>query len=97
MQNVVHCKREAFDVYIGRPGPWGNPFVIGEDGSRDEVIAKYRSHLWERVKASPEFVSKLASLHGKVLGCYCAPQPCHGDVLVRASAWAHSQVLGDKA
>ena len=38
---VVHCKREPYDVYIGRPGPWGNPFEIGTDGTREEVIAKY--------------------------------------------------------
>jgi hypothetical protein len=42
---VVHCKREAFNVYIGRPGKWGNPFVIGKDGTRAEVIAKYEAWL----------------------------------------------------
>ncbi len=42
---VVHCKRERYDVYIGRPGPWGNPFVIGRDGTREQVIAKYRTWL----------------------------------------------------
>jgi hypothetical protein len=74
---VVHCKREAFDVYIGRPGKWGNPFVIGKDGTRQQVIAKYRKWLVSQtslMKALPE-------LKGKVLGCWCAPQACHGDVL----------------
>jgi hypothetical protein len=42
-EHVVHCKREPYDVYIGRPSKWGNPFQIGRDGTRDEVIAKYRA------------------------------------------------------
>ncbi|MDQ5843653.1 MAG: DUF4326 domain-containing protein [Thermoproteota archaeon] len=37
---VVHCKVEPFDVYIGRPSKWGNPFKIGKDGSREEVIQR---------------------------------------------------------
>lgn len=40
-KRVVHCKKEPYDVYIGRPSKWGNPFVIGKDGTREEVIAKY--------------------------------------------------------
>jgi hypothetical protein len=76
---VVHCKRAAHDVYIGRPSKWGNPFVIGRDGSREEVIAKYDAWLLEQ----PELVTALPQLAGKTLGCWCAPQACHGDVLVR--------------
>jgi len=41
----VHCKRERFDVYIGRPSRFGNPFVVGRDGTRDECIALYRQWL----------------------------------------------------
>jgi hypothetical protein len=75
---VVHCKRERFDVYVGRPGPWGNPFVIGKDGTREEVIRKYRA--W--IEARPAMVARAkAELAGKVLGCWCSPQQCHGDVL----------------
>lgn len=76
---VVHCKRERFDVYIGRPSKWGNPFVIGIDGTRQEVIAKYEAWL----KTQTELMVALPELHGKVLGCWCAPQACHGDVLAR--------------
>jgi hypothetical protein len=74
---VVHCKRDRYDVYIGRPSKWGNPYVIGRDGTREQVIAKYR--VW--VLSRPEFVAALPELRGKTLGCWCAPQPCHGDVL----------------
>lgn len=77
--SVVHCKKDRFDVYIGRPGKWGNPFVIGRDGTREEVIAKYEA--W--IKQQPALMSSLHELKGKVLGCWCAPCACHGDVLSR--------------
>ena len=76
---VVHCKREKHDVYIGRPSKWGNPFAIGKDGTRDEVIAKYEA--W--IREQPALMASLPELRGKVLGCWCAPQACHGDVLAR--------------
>lgn len=75
---VVHCKKEPFDVYIGRPTKWGNPFVIGRDGTRAEVIEKFRAY----AKSNKEIFADLDELYDKTLGCYCAPQPCHGDVLL---------------
>ncbi len=75
---VVHCKRETFDVYIGRPSCWGNPFTIGADGTREEVIAKYRTWLAQQ----PDLMARLPELKGKVLACWCAPKACHGDVLL---------------
>ncbi len=77
---VVHCKRELFDVYIGRPSIYGNPFQVGKDGDRDEVIAKYEEWLLKR----PGLLQLVRQeLKGKRLGCWCAPQACHGDVLAR--------------
>lgn len=76
---VVHCKRAEYDVYIGRPSKWGNPYVIGRDGDRAEVIGKYE----EWLKGQPGLMDELADLHGLVLGCWCSPAPCHGEVLVR--------------
>ena len=76
---VVHCKREPFDVYIGRPGKWGNPFKLENEARRAMVIAEYRSWLLQR----PQLVEDAKrELRGKVLGCWCAPKPCHGDVLL---------------
>ena len=75
---VVNLKRERYDVYIGRGSRWGNPFKIGVHGDRQEVIRKYRDYLLKR----PELLSSLEGLRGKVLGCYCKPKACHGDVLV---------------
>lgn len=76
---VVHCKKEKYDVYIGRPGPWGNPFSIGKDGTREEVIEKFRD--W--IKDQDLLMQEIESLRGKTLGCWCSPQPCHGDVIVK--------------
>lgn len=76
---VVHCKREKFDVYIGRPSVWGNPFVIGKDGTRAQVIEKYRDY----VIHNEVLMGRIGELRGKVLGCFCAPLACHGDVLVK--------------
>jgi len=79
MQYVVHHKRKPFDVCIMRPSKWGNPFVIGKDGSRLVVIEKYRKWLLSQ----PKLVEQAkVELRGKVLGCACYPKPCHGDVLV---------------
>lgn len=76
---TVHCKRSGYDVYIGRPGPWGNPFTIGRDGTRQEVIRKYEEHLL----ASHALLELVPELAGMTLGCWCSPRPCHGDVLAR--------------
>ena len=74
----MNRRKEAFDVYIGRGSIWGNPFKIGPDGTRKEVIEKYREYILN----NPELMAKLPELKGKVLGCYCKPKACHGDVLV---------------
>lgn len=81
---VVNKRQEPYDVYIGRPGKWGNPFVIGKDGTREEVIAKYRDY----VLAQGHLLYSLEELRGKRLGCWCAPLPCHGDVLVELLAFS---------
>lgn len=74
---VVHCKREKYDIYIGRPSKWGNPFEIGKDVTREEVIAKYINWL----ETQPQLLAALPELKGKILGCWCSPKECHGDIL----------------
>lgn len=81
---VVHCKKEPYDEYIGRPSIWGNPFTIGKDGTREEVIEKYEK--W--IRQQPELLKELKNLRGKILGCWCKTkknpnQSCHGDILVK--------------
>lgn len=69
-------------VYIGRPSQWGNPFVIGKDGDRDDVIAKFRAWL----HGQPELLASVKrDLCGKDLVCFCAPKSCHGDVLIEVA------------
>lgn len=84
---IVHCQKRSYDVYIGRKNTyaglpqskWHNPFEIGKDGTRKEVIAKYK----EYVLNNPELMAALPELEGLILGCWCHPLPCHGDVLVK--------------
>jgi hypothetical protein len=64
---------------IDRQTDWGNPFVEGKDGTREEVIAKFEAWL----PTQPELMAALPELKGKVLGCWCHPEPCHGDVLIQ--------------
>ena len=75
---VVHCKKSKYDVYIGRPSDWGNPFVIGKDGDRDDVIRKYRA--W--ITRQPDLLARAKiELRGRRIACWCKPEACHGDVL----------------
>jgi Domain of unknown function (DUF4326) len=76
---VVNLRVDAFDVYIGRGSPWGNPFRVGAGFSRARVLEEYEKHLW----SNPELFRRLPELAGRRLGCYCAPLPCHGDLLVK--------------
>lgn len=77
MPTLVVNQKSQSDVYIGRPSIWGNPFIIGDHGTRAEVIEKYRQHILN----SPELLKLIPTLKDKVLGCWCKPDACHGDVL----------------
>ena len=77
--NKRTCEDEE-GVYIGRPSKFGNPFVLGKDGSRERVIEKYERFLLSR----PDLVEAAKrELKGKNLICWCAPYACHGDILLR--------------
>jgi len=76
---VVHVNKDEYDIYIGRPSKWGNPFSIGIDGTRKEVIEKYEKY----ILGNKELMNDLHELEGKILGCWCKPKACHGDVLVK--------------
>jgi hypothetical protein len=75
---------EAYDVYIGRGTPWGNPFPIGigESGDdRDAVIEKYSEYFEREILSDPKKRKALTSLRGYKLGCHCKPLKCHGDII----------------
>ena len=78
MSIVVNIRMEDFDARIDRRTIWGNPFRIDRDGTREEVIAKYRA--W--IVHQPELMKRLRELKDKRLGCWCKPLACPGDVLV---------------
>ena len=79
-------------VRIDRRTKWGNPFVIGLDGDRAEVIQKYRKMLHDKRLAGTLAIDELANLKGKQLACWCKPAACHGDVLASAAEWAHRKI-----
>jgi hypothetical protein len=89
---VVHLRSaewaatpEADRVRVTRPSRWGNPFRVTAALPRDEAIRRYREHLRTR----PDLVERARrELRGKVLGCWCAPEPCHGDVLAAVAEGA---------
>lgn len=83
---VVHFKKHPYDVYIGRGSKWGNPYTHISDrktkadfivATREEAISKYKEYILSR----PDLMADLYELKGKVLGCWCKPKSCHGDVL----------------
>lgn len=89
-------KTNTWDIYIGRraplrhlsASPWANPYVIGKDGGRTEVIEKYRAYLLGR----PDLLARLPALRGKVLGCFCAPP---GGLTVADPLVCHGQLIAE--
>jgi hypothetical protein len=78
-QLIKWAKFAGCHVYIGRGSPWGNPFEMPKDGDRTYVIESFGQHYLPR---KPSLLEDLDSLKGKVLECYCYPEPCHGEVLI---------------
>ena len=89
---VVHCKNEPYDLMIDRTTIFGNPFPISSYCTREESIKKYRKWIYKWINNKNEvwtnhFSNKLAvenfpTLQNKILGCWCTPLPCHGDVII---------------
>jgi len=84
---VVNCKNEDYDIYIGAPTKWANPFStsiytrgIYKVNSNEEAIEKYRE--WITTGDGKHLLNYLHELKGKTLGCWCKPLSCHGDVLI---------------
>jgi hypothetical protein len=100
---VVHV-RDGCDVYIGNrlkrgkwsleASKWGNPFKIGRDGDRGEVIERYRR--WITEGEGRRLLEDLHELEDKRLGCWCAPKPCHGDVLLELASSGASATAEDE-
>lgn len=86
MTKVVHCKKEPYDIYIGRPSKWGNPYSF-KSGTAARFLVKDRKEAIEKyeiyIKNSPELMAALPELVDKTLGCWCKPKDCHGDILLK--------------
>jgi hypothetical protein len=83
---VVNCQRDDYDVYVGRPSVWGNPFIIGVHGNRSEVVLMHREWIDGLRKGptgeEPPTREQIRALRGLKLGCWCGDnQQCHGDYL----------------
>lgn len=85
MTRVVNIFKEPYDIYIGRPSEWGNPFShkrtahAKQVGSRLMAVEAFKQYALDRLRREPEW---LEPLRGKTLGCFCEPQMCHGDIIV---------------
>lgn len=77
----IHHDRWRKHIYIGRGSAFGNPYVIGKDEDREEVIEKYKKWFYKRIN-NERFLKQVLELKGEVLGCYCHPLPCHGDIII---------------
>lgn len=89
---VVNLRREAYDIYIGRAGHghdgfFGNPFTLKEH--RQKALELFKDYFEQRVETDDAFRARAMELHGKRLGCFCKPGPCHGDIIAR---WVDDQV-----
>lgn len=74
VHNFHHRTAPEDAIYIGRGSPWGNPFVIGRDGNRNEVCDKFEQRILPNLDLTPLF--------GHDLICYCKPARCHGDSIL---------------
>lgn len=86
-EKVVHCKKNDYDIYIGRPSKWGNPYSHNsgtkakyKTKTREAAIEKYRD--WILNGDGQHLLDDLHELKGKTLGCWCKPKACHGDILI---------------
>lgn len=83
---VVHVNKEPYDVYIGRPSKWGNPYshkpgtlAQFKVNTVKEAIEAYEKYLL----ANSKLMESLHELKGKTIGCWCKPGPCHGDIIIK--------------
>lgn len=99
MVSVANQRKTKFGEYISRPCILGNPFVEGIDGTREEVIEKYRIWLLIQIETKNDIYDELirflniARQGNLILLCYCKPLNCHGDVI---KEWIDNQLLIEK-
>ena len=88
--NKYHKNIPKDAVYVGRPTKLGNPFRVGDKDpihpevvmDRNWVVNRYDSWIHYDLNAKPIYDAAIEELRGKDLVCWCAPKPCHADVLL---------------
>ncbi len=81
MTEIVNInKTDDWDIYIGRPSIFGNPYSVEKYG-REEAISKFDAYFTMRLLTDDDFRAKVGALKGKRLACFCKPLPCHGDII----------------
>lgn len=101
--NINEKPKPYFDIYIGRAGhgeigEWGNPVIMHKKcpmcglkhHTRGSTLPCYNQYLWNSVVKDPSLANKIRALRGKILGCFCKPDHCHGDVLLKVIEWLWS-------
>ena len=95
--DLKHWMSNPDNVYIGRSkilvidgerypktsSIWANPFKITDTLDREQCISKYEEYIRKKISDNPTLVPELLALKGKTLGCWCKPEKCHGDVLIK--------------
>lgn len=79
MIKIVQCQKEEYDYYCGRPSVYGNPYIIGPDGNRNQVIEKYRTYFLDKIKRDKDFEKEVLKLKDSIISCWCdyPKEDCH--------------------
>lgn len=108
---VVNIHKDEYDIYIGRAGKgkdgyWGNPVQFNRHcpvcsdihyhDEREDLLVCYENYLIDRIRKDKTFRNKLTKLYGKVLGCFCKPSSCHGDVMLKHIKLLHKGKWDEK-
>lgn len=98
MISIVNRRDGWTGEYIGRPSVLGNPFIIGKNGNRNEIVEKYRQYLWYEIQQENRPICnelnrlKRLSINESInLICWCSPKKCHGDVVKNCIEWMIDQ------
>lgn len=107
--NLKEWMQKKNHIYIGRKGIvfidnkrfpskdsiWCNPFKITPTQTREVVLRKYEKYIINKIKKE-HLVTELLKLRGKKLGCWCYPEKCHGDVLIKLINYYYRKLNKDK-
>ena len=91
---LVNVRKEPYDICIMRPGYYQNPYPIGDvHGDRETVIKLFESYFLSRMRTDKVYRKAIQRLRGKVIGCCCAPKPCHGDIYIKYFRGEYDEIL----